>query len=101
MLTAAVQYAPINANGTLGTWAATTSFTDNRRNASTVIANGYIYIMGGIDYTFYLDDVQYAPIIANGTIGSWTATRSFTGTRNSQASVTYNGYVYISGGQTP
>jgi N-acetylneuraminic acid mutarotase len=93
-----VQYAPINANGTIGSWAATTSFPTARWGHTSFTYNGYMYVMGGTDDAVYLNDVQYAPINANGTIGSWAATTSFTTGRSSHTSVTYNGYVYVMGG---
>ncbi len=92
-----VQYAPINSNGSLGTWAATTSFSTPRYGLVAVAYNGYMYVMGGYDGGYY-DDVQYAPINSNGTIGSWTATTSFTTARASHAAVAYNGYMYVMGG---
>ncbi len=96
-----VQYAPINANGTIGTWTATTSFTTSRQDHASAIYNGYMYIMGGANQGgAKLNDVQYAPINANGTIGTWTATSSFTTVRQGLTSVTANGYIYILGGWT-
>jgi hypothetical protein len=93
-----VQYAPINANGTIGTWAATASFTNVRRTFGAVAYNGYLYIMGGYNGTTHFNDVQYAPINANGTIGTWAATASFTTARRGPSAVAYNGYMYILGG---
>ncbi|HSX17282.1 MAG TPA: hypothetical protein VLH86_04225, partial [Patescibacteria group bacterium] len=105
-----VQYAPINANGTIGTWASTTSFTTARVAQTSVVYDGYLYIIGGSTFasttscavgsasTWYCNDVQYAPINANGTIGSWNTTTTFTTARAYHTSVVYNGYLYISGG---
>ncbi len=93
-----VQYAPINANGTIGTWTATTSFATIRAAHTSVAYNGYLYVMGGNNVGSYFSDVQYAPINANGTIGTWTATTSFTTARYNHTSVAYNGYLYVIGG---
>jgi N-acetylneuraminic acid mutarotase len=93
-----VQYAPINANGTIGSWTATTSFTTGRDFHSSVVYNGYLYVIGGDNGSSVMNDVQYAPINANGTIGTWTVTTSFSGARSEQSSVVANGYVYIMGG---
>ncbi len=92
-----VQYAPINANGTIGSWTATTSFTGARYNHASVVYNGYLYLMGGNGGS-NLNTVQYAPINANGTIGTWNATTSFTTGRMGLMGVAYNGYLYITGG---
>ena len=97
-----VQYAPINANGTVGTWTATTSFTTGRRSHTSVVYNGYLYVIGGMNGSAsFLNDVQYAPINANGTVGAWTATTSFTTARSHHTSVAYNSYLYVLGGYNP
>ncbi len=93
-----VQYAPINANGTVGAWAATTSFPNSRYAHTSIVYNGYLYVMGGHNGSTYLNDVQYAPINANGTVGAWAATTNSTTARNSHTSVVYNGYLYVLGG---
>jgi hypothetical protein len=90
-----VEYAPINSDGTVGTWALTTSFTTSRQNFATVAYNGYLYIMGG---STSLNDVQYAPIYANGALGSWSATTTFTTARFGLAATASNGYLYLAGG---
>ena len=92
-----VQYAPINSNGTIGTWIATTGFPVPRYSHSAVVYNGYLYVMGG-DGGSYRNDVQFAHINSNGTVGSWTATSSFATGRNGHASVALNNYLYILGG---
>ena len=91
---ATIDYAPINSNGTIGTWAATTALTAARTNHTSLVYNGYLYVIGGS----ITNTVQYAPINSNGTIGTWAATTSFTGVRSSHTTVEYNGYVYILGG---
>ena len=94
-----VQYAPINADGTVGSWSITTSFTTARYIHTSIVYNGYLYVIGGtINESSGLNDVQYAPINANGTIGTWTATTSFTTARYGHTTVAYNGYLYVIGG---
>jgi N-acetylneuraminic acid mutarotase len=95
-----VQYAPINANGTIGTWTTTTGFPTARRFHTSVAYNGHLYVIGGLisSSPYDLFDIQHAPINADGTIGTWTATTSFPIARDSHTSVAYNGYLYILGG---
>jgi hypothetical protein len=97
-----VKYAQINSDGSLGSWTATTSFTTPRWEQGAVAYNGYLYIFGGQYYNgsanVDLNDVQYAPINSNGTIGSWTATTSFTTGAYFFGAVAYNGYLYMVGG---
>ncbi|HET9059008.1 MAG TPA: hypothetical protein VFN61_03735 [Acidimicrobiales bacterium] len=97
--TATVDYAPINANGTLGSWTATTSLPAATQAATSVVYNGYIYEIGGYT-TAESSVVNYAPINANGTLGSWTATTSLPAATQYATSVVYNGYVYEIGGYT-
>ncbi len=93
-----VQYAPINSNGTVGTWTATTTFTTGRNGLSAVAYNGYAYVLGGNDNSTTYNDVQSAPIISDGTIGTWTAVLSFVGARVNAQAAAYNGYLYLMGG---
>ncbi|MHB8362920.1 MAG: Kelch repeat-containing protein, partial [Patescibacteria group bacterium] len=93
-----VDYAPINSNGTLGAWTATTPLLTGVFQATSVVYNGYIYEIGGYTGSAVLSAVDYAPINADGTIGSWTATSSLLTTTTQSTSVVYNGYVYEIGG---
>lgn len=93
-----VRYAPINANGTIGSWSTTTSLSGVRYGHSAVVDNGHIYVLGGYSGSTYYNDVQYATINANGTIGSWTTTSAFNTARYYQSAAIYNGYLYILGG---
>ena len=97
---AAVEYAPINSNGTLGSWSATTSLPTATYGATSVVYNGYVYEIGGCSSICPTTTVEYAPINSNGTLGSWSATTSLPQTTYSAASVVYNGYVYEIGGYT-
>ncbi|MDB5181501.1 MAG: hypothetical protein JWP13_264, partial [Candidatus Saccharibacteria bacterium] len=93
-----VQYAQINPDGTLGTWQTTASFTTARQDAPAMAHNGYMYILGGKVSGGMSNAVQYAPINADGTLGTWQATTSFTTARQDFPAVTYNGYLYVIGG---
>ncbi len=96
-----VQYAPINANGTIGTWAATTSFNTPRFSQTLTVYNGFMYVLGGTSNgTIVLSDVQYAPINANGTIGTWLSTQSLLSTRRESTTVAYEGHLFVAGGET-
>jgi hypothetical protein len=96
-------YAPINSNGTLGSWATTSTFagvgSGARMDAASVVYNGYVYIIGGRTGGIF-SDVLYAPVNSNGTLGTWAPTSSMSafGFRDAPASVAYNGYVYVFGG---
>jgi hypothetical protein len=115
--------APVNANGTIGNWAQTTSFTGGstmpaRQDFASVAYQEnsyypYIYVLGGLAATSTGDctgtsnlcsGVWVAPINSEGQIGSsWIATTAFTTTsmpaRAQFGTVAYNGYIYVLGGQ--
>ncbi len=97
-----VYYAPLNANGSVGSWTTSTStLPQELYRATSVIYNGYVYVMGGYNGSTgtTLNTVYYAPLNSNGSVGSWTASTSTLPQALSAAtSVTYNGYVYVMGG---
>ncbi|HSX29098.1 MAG TPA: hypothetical protein VLE73_00900, partial [Candidatus Saccharimonadales bacterium] len=96
---ASVQYAKLNADGTVGTWSTSSqSLPDNRNAAAGVVLNGYIYHMGGNSATSY-DTVYYAQIGSAGDTGAWTATTSMNAQRRQFAAVAANGYMYGFGGE--
>lgn len=95
-----VLYAAINSNGTLGSWNTGASFTTARHGAGLAAYNGYLYLSGGYDGSNGLSDTQYASIKADGSIGSWSSTTSFTTGRRVHGFVINNGYMYVVGGDT-
>jgi hypothetical protein len=97
--TTTVNYAPINSNGTLGSWSATTSLPTATGEATSIAYNGYLYEIGGNTGSLTAT-VNYAPINSNGTLGSWSATTSLPTATVEATSVAYNGYLYEIGGYT-
>jgi hypothetical protein len=95
-----VQYAPINSDGTLGSWTSTNSFTTARLAHAVLAYAGYLYILGGTDNTNYLNDVQYALLNSNGTVGTWAQTTAFNTGRLRHSIAAYNGNIYVIGGST-
>ena len=98
---ASTEYAPINADGTVGAWQTSTNIINGRRYASGGVYNGYLYVYGGTTSgSGFNNDTQLAKIYANGSLGPWQVTTSFTTARRQQAGVAYNGYLYVAGGCT-
>ncbi len=99
-----VQYAAINSDGSIGSFSSTTAFTTARYFHTSVVYNGYLYVIGGCSAgnacasSGLQNDVQYAKINSNGTVGTWNTTSTFTTARFGHTSVAYNGYLYILGG---
>jgi aryl carrier-like protein len=63
-----VEFAAINANGTLGAWQSTTSLPTEESGATSVVANGYVYEIGGANDP---TGVEFAALNADGTLGAW------------------------------
>jgi Concanavalin A-like lectin/glucanases superfamily/Bacterial Ig domain len=100
--TTTVRMAPINGNGTIGSWSTTSSLPAARcGNVEAVtVANGFMYAAGGFDNGNVTSAVYYAQINANGTLGAWqTNANSLTIAREYNGLETINGYLYAIGGQ--
>ena len=108
-----VYTAPINSDGSISSWATSTTLNTAVFLASSVVYNGYIYTMGGCTTTNCSSPtttVQYAAVncvtngnnICGGTypISTWTtASGSPLSTAvYGAAAVAYQGYIYLIGG---
>ena len=103
-----VYYAQINSNGTLGAWAQASSLPQPSYNNTSVAYKGFIYEIGGVNGVVgqggtFMDNVYYAQINSNGSLGTWLTTTSLptvpsNTTRAYATSVEYAGYVYEIGG---
>ncbi|MBN1478168.1 hypothetical protein JXA47_15535 [Candidatus Sumerlaeota bacterium] len=68
-----VYYAPVNTDGSLGTWQATTSLPGNRCAHGAYAYDGTMYVWGGWDETYVThNECYYATINGDGTLGAWT-----------------------------
>ncbi|MEK7507860.1 MAG: prepilin-type N-terminal cleavage/methylation domain-containing protein [Patescibacteria group bacterium] len=96
-----VQYAPINGDGTIGSWSRTTDVPAAVEKHALAINNGYLYIVGGTDnaHTFpSTSTVRYAKINSNGTLGSWTEATALPSNVQTTGAVFYNNYLFSVGG---
>lgn len=84
-----VYTAPINADGSLGTWSNATSgsFPVNTYGARAVVVKDMVYVIGGSS-----GGVYRATVNADGTLGGWVANGSLPGT-------CYQGDVVVSSGK--
>ena len=95
---AAVYTAPINTDGTLGTWTTATALPATVAASQAIVTNSRVYLLGGVINGAYSSTVYTAPINTDGTLGTWTTATALPGTvAISQAIVTKN-RVYLLGG---
>jgi type II secretory pathway pseudopilin PulG len=67
--TSTVFYAPINTDGSIGSWVVATQLPSALRNLSTLGYNGYLYTLGGLDInTNPTSTVLYAPLQPSTTV---------------------------------
>ena len=95
--TSDVQYATVNSDGTLGTWATTSSITGVRNSPSVVAYNGTLYMSGGQHTAVAFSDVQRAPINTDGSLGTWVYTTDISQGFNGRPMAAANGYMYFFG----
>lgn len=103
------QFTQINSDGTLDSWAYTTSLPGRLRQADGFAANGFMYLFGGrSDDTSCASNTIVAPISANTTIasgnnptgvGEWFETNvKYSGDRYAATTVYSEGKAYLLGG---
>lgn len=105
-----VSYAKINSDGSINNWASTNTFTTARTNLVANAYNGYMYIVNGCTISdnarcvngsgTVINDVQYAQIYANGTLGPWNTTSTLAAGRAAHGSILSDGYIFTVGGCT-
>ncbi len=89
-----------NTTNTVSAWTDTTALPSTISEAVAVAYNGYLYNFGGFNVTdiAVTSTVKYAQINSDGTVGSWANTQALLYPLYEQAVATYNGYVYMIGG---
>lgn len=100
--TSTIYYAPINSNGTIGSWQTTTPLPVSVGGSyqATLVNSGVVYSFGGNNGTSYTANVYYAPINSDGTIGAWQTTTQLPIAGFYQSGIANNGYMYSLGGYT-
>lgn len=81
------------------TWTSTTNFSFARSGEVVITYANNIYVLGGYNGTVYLQDVQYAQIASDGTVGSWNYSDSLPQRVYEGDGFAANGYMYVFGGR--
>ena len=91
--------APLSSSGGIGSWTTiTSSLPQSVERMTSVINNGYLYILGG-DNGGQLNTIYYSALGANGALGGWTtSTVTMPDYLSATVSASYDGYIYVFGG---
>lgn len=93
-----VYFAPINADGSLGSWGTTTDLPDVLWDHGMVSYGDYIYVMGGKNSGSEISQVIRAKANADGTLGTWTTMPSLPGTTRAGGYTIVDNYIFVVGG---
>ena len=99
-VTGEVDAARVLGDGTLVPSVPATPLPSPRFIHASAQANGYVYVLGGTFMGAVFNDVLYAHLNLDGTLGAWAATSSFAVPRYALAAVASNGYMYVIAGAT-
>jgi len=97
-----VYYSPdLSAGGDISSaWSTTEALVTERAGHTLISYANNLYLLGGYDGANYLNDVQYAQINSNGTIGTWANTTSLPQRIRNGDGFAANGYMYMFGGRS-
>lgn len=84
----------------VASWTSTTAFNVARSGHTLISYANNLYVLGGYNGTSYLNDVQFAKINSDGTIGSWSYTTSLPQRIRNADGFAANGYMYLFGGRS-
>ncbi len=94
-----VQYAPINSDGTIGSWSQTEKLPQRVSQADGFASNGFLYLFGGWGGGDCTNNTYVIPINANGSLGYWSQTNVRFSTSRLGPSMSYSGgRAYMLGG---
>lgn len=95
--TSSVVSAPINTDGTLGSWTSGTSLPANRFGVCVVTTKNMVHVIGGHSGVGMVRTVYTAPINADGTLGAWTTGTNIPSDMCNASAVVVRNRVYLLG----
>ncbi len=86
-------------SGGISGWTTLNPLPVGLRDAAVVIGTNTLYVLGGRDGSNIFDDIYYAEINSDGSLGTWqTSSVTLPATLWGHTAVYCNGYIYVAGG---
>lgn len=79
-------------------WQETSQLSGPRAGTATVVHNGFMYVIGGVDGRDFVSTVEYAQIQPDGSLGAWQFGPALNEERGFIDAVVYDGSIYVVGG---
>ena len=79
-------------------WKKTSEMNIQRAGSATVVHDGFIYMIGGVDGRNFLRSTEYSKIQPDGSLGPWTYGPLLQEERGFTEAVVHDGYIYVVGG---
>ena len=79
-------------------WRDASALQGPRAGAASVVVNGFIYVIGGVNGIDFVRLTEYAKINDDGSLGPWQATSPLVEERGFIDAVEKQGYIYVVGG---
>lgn len=97
--TNSVQYAPLNDDGSIGTWSAAANLPADRAWGQLEAAGGTLYYIGGQNDSATAQATVYYATPSGGAIASWsTASNGLPAARTQHSAAVWNNRIYVTGG---
>ena len=93
-----VYTAPINADGTLGSWTTSVPLPSPVCLSQAIVTKNRVYLLGGHDGTSAISTIYTAPINTDGTLGAWTTDISLPNAVHGHQAIVTKNRVYLLGG---
>ena len=98
--TSSVAYAPLNADGTVGTWTITNALSTSTTRFGAAVVSSILYVVGGLAPTAATTTVIFAAQNASGSLGVWSQSPfSLPTAQYDQGLAADRGFVYQLGGE--
>lgn len=100
VLSKKVYTAPINPDGTLGTWVSGTYMPETLSGEGIIFTQNNVYTIGGLYRTMpmYTNSIYKAAINPDGTLGSWGSPGSMNSELSNAGTIITKNRVYLTGG---